>query len=91
MKELIDQYGAWIVFAVVFLESVGLPLPGETVLVSAAIYAGTAHNLSITVRHYRCRAWGRRGKCRWVLDRRVFRISAVGPLRFLHWGDGNTN
>lgn len=49
MKELIDQYGAWIVFAVVFLELVGLPLPGETVLVSAAIYAGTAHNLSITV------------------------------------------
>jgi membrane protein DedA with SNARE-associated domain len=48
MKELIQQYGAWIVFALVFLESVGLPLPGETVLVSAAIYAGTAHDLSIT-------------------------------------------
>lgn len=48
MKELIHQYGAWIVFALVFLESVGLPLPGETVLVSAAIYAGTAHDLSVT-------------------------------------------
>jgi membrane protein DedA with SNARE-associated domain len=48
MKELIHQYGAWIVFALVFLESVGLPLPGETVLVSAAIYAGTAHDLSLT-------------------------------------------
>jgi membrane protein DedA with SNARE-associated domain len=27
MKELIHQYGAWIVFALVFLESIGLPLP----------------------------------------------------------------
>jgi hypothetical protein len=30
MKELIPQYGAWIVFALVFLESIGLPLPGES-------------------------------------------------------------
>ena len=29
MKELIHQYGAWIVFALVFLESIGLPLPEE--------------------------------------------------------------
>jgi membrane protein DedA with SNARE-associated domain len=29
MKELIHQYSAWIVFALVFLESIGLPLPGE--------------------------------------------------------------
>jgi membrane protein DedA with SNARE-associated domain len=38
---LIHQYGAWIVFALVFLESIGLPLPGEAILVSAAIFAGT--------------------------------------------------
>jgi membrane protein DedA with SNARE-associated domain len=48
MKELIRQYGTWIVFTLVFLESVGLPLPGETVLVTAAIYAGTTHDLSLT-------------------------------------------
>ena len=47
MKELIHQYGAWIVFALVFLESIGLPLPGETILVSAAIFAGTTQELSI--------------------------------------------
>ena len=29
MKELIHHYGAWIVFALVFLELIGLPLPGE--------------------------------------------------------------
>ena len=47
MKELIQQYGPAIVFALVCLESIGLPVPGETVLVTAAIYAGTTHNLNI--------------------------------------------
>ncbi len=47
MKELIDQYGAWIVFALVFLESIGLPLPGEAIMVTAAIFAGTTQELSI--------------------------------------------
>jgi membrane protein DedA with SNARE-associated domain len=49
MKELIHQYGAWIVFALVFLESIGLPLPGEAILVSAAIFAGTTQDLSIAL------------------------------------------
>lgn len=49
MKELIHQYGAWIVFALVFLESIGLPLPGEAILVSAAILAGTTQELSIVL------------------------------------------
>jgi len=47
MKDLIHQYGAWIVFALVFLESIGLPLPGEAILVSAAIFAETTQELSI--------------------------------------------
>ena len=50
LKELIHQYGAWIVFALVFLESIGLPLPGEAVLVSAAIFAGTTPGESGLVR-----------------------------------------
>ena len=49
MKELIHQYGAWIVFALVFLESIGLPLPGEAILVSAAIFAGTTQELGIAL------------------------------------------
>jgi membrane protein DedA with SNARE-associated domain len=49
MKEVIHQYGAWIVFALVFLESIGLPLPGEAILVSAAIFAGTTQQLGIAV------------------------------------------
>jgi membrane protein DedA with SNARE-associated domain len=47
MKELIHQYGAWIVFGLVFLESIGLPLPGEATLVSAAVFAGTTQELGI--------------------------------------------
>jgi membrane protein DedA with SNARE-associated domain len=49
MKELFHQYGAWIVFALVFLESIGLPLPGEAILVSAAIFAGTTQELGIAL------------------------------------------
>jgi membrane protein DedA with SNARE-associated domain len=47
MTHLIHQYGGWVVFFIVFLESIGLPIPGETVLVTAAIYAGTTQNLGI--------------------------------------------
>ncbi len=46
---IIAAYGTYAVFAVVMLESAGVPMPGETVLVSAAIYAGTKHDLDIRV------------------------------------------
>ena len=49
MKELIHQYGAWLVFALVFLELIGLPLPGEAILVSAAIFEGTTQDISIAL------------------------------------------
>jgi len=44
---LLSTYGYGLVLAVVALESAGLPLPGETVLISAAIYAGATHNMAI--------------------------------------------
>jgi membrane protein DedA with SNARE-associated domain len=40
-------YGYVGVFLVVALESLALPVPGETVLVTAAIYAGKTHDLRI--------------------------------------------
>lgn len=40
-------YGYTGVFVLVALESLALPLPGETVLVTAAIYAGKTHHLRI--------------------------------------------
>lgn len=43
----ISSYGYWAVLLIVGLESSGLPLPGEAMLLTAAIYAGTTHQLSI--------------------------------------------
>ena len=49
ITHLVQSYGYYAVFAFIALESVGIPLPGETALISAALYAGTAHHLNITV------------------------------------------
>ena len=46
MSHLIASYGYWAVFALVGLESLGIPLPGETALIIAGAYAGSTHNLS---------------------------------------------
>jgi len=44
---LIHEYGLVTVAAIVGLECVGIPVPGETALLAAAIYAGTKPDLSI--------------------------------------------
>jgi membrane protein DedA with SNARE-associated domain len=44
---LISAHGYWIVAVVVALESMGIPAPGETALVTAAIFAGTTQRLNI--------------------------------------------
>jgi len=49
ITSLIARHGYWIVGATVGLESMGIPLPGETILVSAAVYAGATHQLDIFV------------------------------------------
>jgi membrane protein DedA with SNARE-associated domain len=47
LQHLVATYGAWLVGAIVGLESMGIPLPGETTLVTAALYAGATGRLSI--------------------------------------------
>jgi membrane protein DedA with SNARE-associated domain len=47
LRHLNSAYGYWSVAVIVALESMGLPLPGETVLVVAALYAATHHDISI--------------------------------------------
>ena len=47
VQYVIGQYGYGAIFVVVMLESAGIPMPGETILVSAAVYAGTRHALDI--------------------------------------------
>jgi membrane protein DedA with SNARE-associated domain len=43
----LSSYGYVVVFVLVMLESLGLPVPGETALIAAALYAGSTHHLSI--------------------------------------------
>jgi membrane protein DedA with SNARE-associated domain len=49
LTQLISQYGYWVVMLFVGVESIGIPVPGETMLLAAAIYAGTTHNLDISL------------------------------------------
>lgn len=47
LDSLLASYGYLAVFIFVGVESIGIPVPGETMLVTAAIYAGTTGRLSI--------------------------------------------
>lgn len=47
VRHLIDNYGYAIVVVLVFAEGVGLPLPGETALITAAAFSAQSHRLSI--------------------------------------------
>jgi membrane protein DedA with SNARE-associated domain len=47
VHHLVALYGIWMVAALVALESMGLPVPGETTLIAAALYAGTTPELNI--------------------------------------------
>jgi membrane protein DedA with SNARE-associated domain len=49
VAHLVQSYGYYAVFALIALESMGIPLPGETALIAAALYSGTTHHLSIVV------------------------------------------
>ncbi len=43
----LSSYGYLVVFVLVLAEAVGVPVPGETALVGAALYAGSTHKLHI--------------------------------------------
>ena len=47
LESLFRDYGYWAIFLGVMLESIGLPLPGESLMIAAAIYAATTHQLDI--------------------------------------------
>ncbi|MEP6917537.1 MAG: DedA family protein [Acidobacteriota bacterium] len=49
ITNLVSTHGYWVVAVVVAVESMGIPLPGETILVTAGIYAGTTHRLNIWI------------------------------------------
>jgi membrane protein DedA with SNARE-associated domain len=47
LNGLFAEYGYAAIFIGIMLESIGLPLPGESLMIAAALYASTTHNLSI--------------------------------------------
>ena len=47
IHDLIQAYSLWALFTVVMLESMGVPMPGETALITAALYAGSTHQIGI--------------------------------------------
>lgn len=49
IAHLVQSYGYYAVFTLIALETTGIPLPGETALISAALYAGTTHRLNVVV------------------------------------------
>jgi membrane protein DedA with SNARE-associated domain len=49
LQHFLATYGYWAVFFFVAIESIGIPFPGETMLLVAAIDAGETHQLSIAL------------------------------------------
>ena len=47
LDHLLSQYGYAAVFAFVMVESLGVPFPGETMVIAASLYAGTTHHLVV--------------------------------------------
>ncbi len=47
LTALLAHYGYLAVVVLIALESMGVPLPGETMLITAAVYAGSTHRLNI--------------------------------------------
>ncbi len=47
LNDVLTNYGYLAVLLFVGIESLGVPFPGETMLITAAVYAGATHNLAI--------------------------------------------
>src|SRR6185437_15884212 len=41
LAPVIQHYGVWAIVLFVFLENFGVPVPGETILIAGAVFAGT--------------------------------------------------
>ncbi len=47
LTHLLDSYGYGLLGLVICLESFGLPLPGESLLIAASLYAASTHHMAI--------------------------------------------
>ena len=81
LDPLISIYGSWLVAAIIALECLGVPLPGETVLIAAALYAGSTQELSIWSVFVAGVLGGTIGNFIAFWVGREYRIQAVAALR----------
>ena len=49
LEHLIHHYGYAAIFLCLMLESIGVPLPGESLMIAAALYAAKTHSLNIFI------------------------------------------
>src|SRR5262245_5593889 len=49
LEHLLHEYGYAAIVAIIALENVGLPVHGETILITSAIFAATTHELNAVV------------------------------------------
>ncbi len=49
LNHLLGEYGYGVVFGVIGLEAMGLPLPGESLIIAAGVYAATTGQLHIAL------------------------------------------
>jgi len=47
LANFLSTYGYWAVLVFIAIESIGIPFPGETMLIFASVYAGRTHRLFI--------------------------------------------
>ena len=81
LQQLVSAHGYWAVALIVGLESVGLPLPGETILVLAAIYAATEPNFNVGVVNCGSRIRRDRRRQRRLLARAEIRLRHPAAIR----------
>ena len=84
LNEFIHGYGYAAVAVIVALECLGIPLPGEIVLVAAAIYAGSTHELNIWLVIVAAATGAFVGNTVGFAVGRHFGYRAVAALRRLH-------
>jgi membrane protein DedA with SNARE-associated domain len=77
LQHLLNQYGYAAVFLFVGVESLGVPLPGETMLITAALYAGATHHLAIEL------IWGVAAAAAIIGDNIGFAIGFFGGYRLV--------
>ena len=77
LDHLLQHYGYAAVALFVMIESLGVPFPGETMIITASLYAGLTHNLDVWL------IWASAAAGAIVGDNAGYAIGAYGGYRIL--------